>query len=168
MPKSGWYCVVWNRWFGWAKSLWIPDSSNNIQEIMLYCDNIVPFLSGCSESTRNRVHLDRWRVAVLLTRQRESGPEEKLEAAVRRDDRRRQISKAWHYRGDEGDNSWHKKKRIISFIHKSHKSHPSFLANAFFAGPHSLLAGQTGKSGQHLQLPAAEQRLGGRFRWRRV
>uniref|UniRef100_A0A672M0F5 Sodium channel protein type 2 subunit alpha-like n=1 Tax=Sinocyclocheilus grahami TaxID=75366 RepID=A0A672M0F5_SINGR len=61
-------------------------------------------LSDGSESTRNRVHLDGRCVAVLLTRQRESGPEEKLEAAVRRNRGRqqRQISQDRHYRGDEG------------------------------------------------------------------
>ncbi len=66
-------------------------------------------LSGGSESTRNRVHLDSRRVAVLLTRQRESGPEEKLETAVWRNGGR-QISQAGHNRGDEG--------RVI--IHTAH------------------------------------------------
>lgn len=83
----------------------IPDLINNVQGV----SSIVPIimtlcLSGGSESTRNRVHLDGRRVSVLVTRQRESGPEEKLEAAVRRNGGRkpRQISQDGHYGGNEG------------------------------------------------------------------
>uniref|UniRef100_A0A9J8DBE9 Sodium channel protein n=1 Tax=Cyprinus carpio carpio TaxID=630221 RepID=A0A9J8DBE9_CYPCA len=36
----------------------------------------------------------------------------------------------------------------------------TFPANALSAGAHSVLTSPTGESGQHLQLPAAEQRLG--------
>uniref|UniRef100_A0A8C1RMR6 Sodium channel protein n=1 Tax=Cyprinus carpio TaxID=7962 RepID=A0A8C1RMR6_CYPCA len=68
------------------------------EQQVLFC------LSGGSESTRDRVHLDGRRVSVLVSRQRESGPEEKLEAAVRRNGGRkpRQISQDGHYGGNEG------------------------------------------------------------------